>query len=187
MILLFCTNVHASYDCNELIGLIEIKKVSSVGYLDNWCSFQKSVGKFRKRFISMHGKEAWDKYSLLKDDPNEYGGIKISNFDLDLDEVVSFGRVLNSSNIPLTINNIEINDLYEFKVSKGKWYLDLSIEHNLENEYADTSGYYKGLEISHIALDKNKKPSEVMASFHRYITSPMVSDIWKKSHNKALK
>ena len=170
-------SAYASETCEKFIHVVEIKKASSLGYLNDWCKFHILVGNFRNRFISMHGQDNWNKHSWLKDDPDKVGGVKISTFDLDISEVVYVGEVLNSNNMPSNIKVIEIDGGYKFKRKNKIWYLDHAIEKELENDFSYTEDYYKGLKLASDALDINKKPREVMLIFHKYITYQMLKDI----------
>ncbi|MEW8293428.1 MAG: hypothetical protein AB2721_14925 [Candidatus Thiodiazotropha sp.] len=184
---LFALSTDASFAndrCESLNSYVNLKKSSSYGYLDDWCALLIKVGDFRQRFISTHGEAAWEKYSYYKEDPNEYGGAKISTFDVYIEDVITFGNLLTNNRVPSDIKLIHINETYTFSRKNNKWYIDLIDENSLEEHYIETDKYHVGLKKANHALDQNTKPDKVMAIFHQYITLPMLGEVLKKSHKK---
>jgi hypothetical protein len=165
--------------CERMLKFIELKNSASVAHLGNWCALVESVGEFRNRFISIHGKAAWETLSYYKKDPAKYGGVKVSTFDFNLNEVAEFGSILSSNNIPQDINEISINETYTYKRKNDKWFIiNIISENELENNYIDIHDYLVGLKDANLALDQNKSPQTVMSIFHKTITTPMTNGIF---------
>ena len=171
----YCQNSVAKDRCSSFLNLyVESERIQENTM--KYCLLIQESNALRHSFTRLHGEKLWNELSWYKD--GEDFGMKINNFDLDIDAAISMGKLLNSNKglIHEKIQVVEVNETYSFVLLDSSWVFETEPRGYESISAQNMQGYIDGAIEARKLLKNNVEPKAVMDFFHKRVTIPFLNN-----------